>query len=195
MSWQIVRLEDAAPSPWRNGGGVTRELVAWPPHAPGQDWVWRMSVAEVESSGPFSRFDGVQRWFTVLGGAGVWLTLDTATGAQTHALTRSSAPLCFDGAVPTQCDLLNGATQDFNLMLRSGKATGRMQRVAGVLTVTTVAPKLVAAYALSTGASVCFEHETLAIPAHSLAWRTVPAGGQVRIQAADALCMEIALCP
>ncbi len=195
MSWQIVRLADVPPSPWRNGGGVTRELLAWPPHASAQDWVWRMSVAEVEASGPFSRFDGVQRWFAVLGGAGVWLTLDTPVGAQTHALTRSSAPLCFDGATPTQCDLLNGPTQDFNLMLRSGQATGRMQRVAGALTVTTVAPKIIAAYALSTGASVLFEHEVLAIPAHSLAWRTVPAGGQVRVEAADALCMEIALCP
>lgn len=192
MSWQTVRWADVPPSPWRNGGGVTRELAAWPS---AQDWVWRMSVAEVASSGPFSRFDGVQRWFAVLGGAGVWLTVDTPVGMQTHALTRSSAPLCFDGAVPTQCDLLNGPTQDFNLMLRSGRATGRMQRVAGVLTVTTLAPKLVAAYAISTGASVLFEHETMAIPAHSLAWRTVPAGGQVRIEAADALCMEIALCP
>jgi len=193
MSWQIVRLEDAAPSPWRNGGGVTRELLVWPPHASAQDWVWRMSVAEVEASGPFSRFDGVQRWFAVLGGAGVWLTLDTPVGAQTHALTRSSAPLCFDGATPTQCDLLNGPTQDFNLMLRSGQATGRMQRVAGAFTVTTVAPKIIAVYALSTGASVLFEHEVLTIPPHSLAWRAIPAGGQLRIEAAEALCMEIAL--
>lgn len=192
MSWQTVRLADATTSPWRNGGGVTRELLAWPS---AQDWVWRMSVAEVESSGPFSRFDGVQRWFAVLAGAGVRLTLDAPAGMQTHALTRSSAPLCFDGAVPTQCDLLNGPTQDFNLMLRSGRATGRMQRVTGAFTVTTIAPKLVAYYAISTGSSVRFEHEVMAIPAHSLVWRTVPAGGQVRIEAADALCMEIALCP
>jgi environmental stress-induced protein Ves len=53
MSWQIVPLEDVSPAPWRNGGGVTRELLAWPTP---QDWDWRISVAEVEKNGPFSRF-------------------------------------------------------------------------------------------------------------------------------------------
>lgn len=78
MSWQIVHLDDVAPRPWRNGGGVTRELVAWP-HA--QHWIWRMSVAEVAHSGPFSRFEGVQRWFAVLAGAGVRLQMLAACRA------------------------------------------------------------------------------------------------------------------
>jgi hypothetical protein len=73
-----------------------------------------MSVAEVESNGPFSRFEGVQRWFAVLSGAGV--ALDIAD--ERHTLTANSAPLAFDGSAPTDCQLLNGATQDFNLMLR-----------------------------------------------------------------------------
>ena len=51
---------------WRNGGGRTRELLAWPDAA---DWKVRVSVADVESDGPFSAFPGVQRWFAVLEGA------------------------------------------------------------------------------------------------------------------------------
>ena len=76
MSWNVVRLADVAATPWRNGGGVTRELVAWPPQG---EWQWRMSVAEVESSGPFSRFEGVQRWFAVLSGEGVALDIAVNT--------------------------------------------------------------------------------------------------------------------
>ncbi|MDO8252256.1 MAG: HutD family protein, partial [Rhodoferax sp.] len=79
MNWRLVQLADAVPRPWRNGGGVTRELLAWPQ---ADDWIWRMSVAEVAHSGPFSRFEGVQRWFAVLGGAGVRLSV----GGETHAL-------------------------------------------------------------------------------------------------------------
>ena len=115
MVWHTVSLADVTATPWRNGGGVTRELLAWPPEG---DWQWRMSVAEVEGSGPFSRFEGVQRWFAVLRGAGV--ALDIA--GEQHTLTSASTPLAFDGAAPTDCQLLNGATQDFNLMLRTPRA-------------------------------------------------------------------------
>ncbi|MDO8769103.1 MAG: HutD family protein [Burkholderiaceae bacterium] len=62
MSWQIIHLAQTPPSPWRNGGGVTRELIAWPD---ANDWAWRMSVAEVASNGVLSKFEGVQRWFAV----------------------------------------------------------------------------------------------------------------------------------
>jgi environmental stress-induced protein Ves len=42
MSWHVVQLADVAVMPWRNGGGVTRELAAWPAR---DAWHWRMSVA------------------------------------------------------------------------------------------------------------------------------------------------------
>lgn len=184
MSWQVIELKNALPSPWRNGGGVTRELFAWPDS---QDWLWRMSVAEVESSGPFSHFDGVQRWFAVLAGAGVRLCV----AGQTHELTSRSAPLCFDGAIPVNCQLLDGATQDFNLMLRSDKASAQMERVSGQRSLDTDTPIMVAVYASSTGASVYIGQELLTLAAHSLAWRLLPPNTAARIESADALWMEI----
>ena len=122
MSWNLVRLADVAPQPWKNGGGTTRELLAWPDAA---SWRVRLSVAEVVADGPFSRFDGVLRWFAVLGGAGVRLVVDGAA----HTLTTASDPFAFDGTATTQCALLGGATQDFNLMTR--QAPARLQRVRG----------------------------------------------------------------
>jgi environmental stress-induced protein Ves len=183
-SWQIVQLRDVAPTPWRNGGGVTRELVAWPN---ARDWIWRMSVAEVASSGPFSRFDGVQRWFAVLAGAGVRLEV----AGQWRTLTRASAPFCFDGAEPLACDLVDGATQDFNLMVRSGSASARMERVSGVRCFDLSATVIVAAYASGTGATAFFDNEVLEIPGNCVAWRSVSAGATVRLESADALWMEI----
>ena len=54
----VVELCDAPEQAWRNGGGITRELLAWPADAP---WQLRVSVAEIIKDGNFSAFPGVQR--------------------------------------------------------------------------------------------------------------------------------------
>ena len=186
MSWQLLSLNEVAPSPWRNGGGVTRELLAWPD---ARDWRWRLSVAEVAQSGPFSRYDGVQRWFAVLRGAGVCLSV----GGQTHVLTRASAPLCFDGALPVDCELLDGVTQDFNLMLRTDTVTARMCRVAGDMSCVLSAAQTTAVYAIDGEVElrVDLEQDVIRIAAHTLAWRHLPAGARVQVRGADALWMEM----
>lgn len=108
-----LRVADTAPQAWRNGGGSTRELLAWPA---GADWRVRISVAGIAADGPFSAFDGVERWFAVLSGAGVVLGLP---GGE-RRLTPTSAPLRFDGSAAPGCRLIDGATSDLNLMLRAG---------------------------------------------------------------------------
>ena len=192
MSWHTVHLADVPPSPWKNGGGTTRELLAWPS---AQDWAWRMSVAEVESSGPFSAFEGVQRWFAVLSGSGVQLNMGQPPHQHSHTVTASGAPLCFDGGSPAHCSLLGGATQDFNLMLRKGSALGRMERVCGRLETVLTAPKIIAIYSISMPARVQFGTEHLALAAGSLVWRQASAGTTVAVTAEDALWMEIEPCP
>jgi environmental stress-induced protein Ves len=133
-----VRLQDAFPQPWRNGGGVTHELLAWAPERAAcahqadntqqTDWAVRVSVADITQDGPFSAFPGIDRCFTVLQGAGVVLTL---RGADLH-LTPDSEPLAFDGADAPGCRLISGATRDLNLMVRQSTGRAWMQRaVAG----------------------------------------------------------------
>ena len=48
MTWHLVSLDAATPQPWRNAGGVTRELLTWPGPA---NWRVRISVADI-SGGP-----------------------------------------------------------------------------------------------------------------------------------------------
>jgi environmental stress-induced protein Ves len=117
---RLIRVDEIAAQPWRNGGGVTRELLAWPSS---QHWSVRVSVAEVAADGPFSRFAAAQRWFAVLEGEGVELMID-GTARQVR---RGEEPLCFSGESTTTCRLLDGPTRDLNLMLRA--ARGGMQRV------------------------------------------------------------------
>lgn len=118
----LAALADAPAQPWRNGGGITRDLLAWPPGANG--WRLRVSVATIDRDGPFSRFDGVQRWFAVLSGAGVRLQLP----AGSVTLTPQSEPLGFDGADAPGCALLAGATRDLNLMARHDAGRARLLR-------------------------------------------------------------------
>ncbi len=108
-----MRVADIAPLPWRNGGGVTRELLAWPdPH----DWQLRVSVADICASGPFSVYPGVDRWFAVLDGGGVCLK---TAGAEPRELTPAQPALhAFPGDVPTHCTTHGPITRDFNLMAR-----------------------------------------------------------------------------
>jgi len=112
MTLTPIRADDVAPQPWRNGGGTTRELLAWPDAG---DWRVRVSVADIASDGPFSVYAGVRRWFAVLKGAGVELTID----GEPRRVTRNDAPLGFAGDAVTQCRLLDGPTRDLNLMLRA----------------------------------------------------------------------------
>ncbi len=186
MNWQIVRTADATPSPWRNGGGVTRELAAWPRPS---DWTWRISVADVAASGPFSRFEGVERWFAVLDGCGVRLEL----GGAKQILTAASAPFSFDGAQPVDCHLVQGATRDLNLMVRSDRALARMTRIEGSGQLVAQRPGVVAVYAVDAPAMLTCGAQTLEVPANSLAWRQAPSETRVRVAGANVLCMEIAV--
>jgi len=115
-----VQAENVAAQPWRNGGGQTRELLAWPTAA---DWQLRISRADISADGPFSAFAGVQRWFVVLSGQGVLLRMPTPDGhTLDHHLSPGHAPLHFDGALAPYCQLENGPTLDLNLMVRGGQA-------------------------------------------------------------------------
>ena len=123
MTPRLVSLAAVPPMPWRNGGGTTRELLAWPG---GGDWQVRISVAEIEADGPFSSFPGVDRWFAVLEGGGVALAID---GVERRCRA-GDAPLAFSGESTVGCRLLDGPSRDLNLMLR-GVAGAMMPAVAG----------------------------------------------------------------
>lgn len=115
MSLHIVSTDDLKPVRWKNGGGWTYELLAWPQP---QDWSLRISVADIESDGPFSSYPGVDRFFAPLTGEGVLLSID----GDEHRLDAQSTLHGFKGEAATHCRLLGGATRDFNVMLHRNRA-------------------------------------------------------------------------
>ncbi len=111
---RVMRCAEHRRMRWANGGGWTTEVVAWPdPEA----WVWRLSLADVATDGPFSRFPGIDRTIALIGGAGFALTID---GRPEHVIDRPLRPFHFDGGAVTSCRLLDGPVQDLNLMVRRG---------------------------------------------------------------------------
>lgn len=119
----LVSLSQVRPEPWRNGGGRTQTLLTWPQ---AQSWQLRVSVARIDRDGPFSAFPGVQRHFVVLAGTGVEL----AWPARRVALSPRSEPLAFDGADAPDCRLLDGATDDLNLMAPASAGRAHLDRLA-----------------------------------------------------------------
>jgi len=140
---------------------MTRPLLVSPR---GDRWQVRVSVADVSVNGPFSRFPGVQRWFAVLDGAGVVLTI----GSTEHRLDAGSDAFSFRGDVAVRCRLVAGPTRDLNLMLHG--VPGSMRRVV------TAEPwrpdtRECGLYAITAGAcdaTAPDEHEPM--PAHALRW-------------------------
>lgn len=98
--------------PWKNGGGMTTELFRLP-DPNGEDFLLRLSIAQVASSGPFSNFPGIDRHLLILNGNGCILN-----GAKT--LSVNSQTYSFPGELKINCELVDGEFEDFNVMLKRG---------------------------------------------------------------------------
>ena len=112
---QIRRRAEFRASPWRNGGGVTHEAMRRP--STGDAYDWRVSVAEIASSGPFSAFDGYRRHMLLLSGAGLELEFPDGRLAR---LLRPGDLTSFAGSPPPECRLIAGPCVDLNLICAHG---------------------------------------------------------------------------
>lgn len=101
---------------WKNDGGWTTELASSPPpdHRLASDpFRWRVSIAEIQSDGPFSTFPGVDRDLFLLDGKGIELDIGDADPVR---LVQRYQRVHFAGEVAVHCRLLAGSTRDFNVM-------------------------------------------------------------------------------
>ena len=117
MSATRFALADIVPTPWKNGGGATREIACWPPGTGLDSFDWRISVATIAADGAFSVFAGIYRSITLLSGDGVLLHGEHGT----HRLDQPLVPFAFAGETPIRATLLGGASEDFNVMTRRGR--------------------------------------------------------------------------
>jgi environmental stress-induced protein Ves len=125
MTVRILSAADRTPTPWKNGGGLTREIAAHPPGAGMGDFEWRVSAAEVASDGAFSRFEGVDRIITVVAGAG----MDLSIAGEPVRLTPDSEPFAFPGDAAVFAHVLAGPVSDLNVMVRRGLWRAEVERL------------------------------------------------------------------
>jgi environmental stress-induced protein Ves len=112
----IVRQSGYRTVPWKNGGGLTQEIFREPVEPAPFDW--RLSLASIDASGPFSLFAGYDRTLVLVQGAGVELDFDQHGRSR---LTSVGQSVAFDGGWQTRCTLLDGRSTDLNLIVSHAK--------------------------------------------------------------------------
>jgi environmental stress-induced protein Ves len=122
---RVLRAADRIATPWKNGGGHTREVAVFPPGADLDSFEWRISLAQIGADGPFSTFSGVDRVLTVIKGEGLLLTVDD----RMLALDAASPPLAFPGEARVSARLTDGSINDLNVMVRRDKWRARTRRL------------------------------------------------------------------
>jgi uncharacterized protein len=108
----VVRFADCEPETWANGMGVTRVIAKGWMCRSSNDFDWRLSVADVATSGSFSALPGVDRVIMLVDGPGLLLKVDD----EEFALD-PFRPLRFAGEARTRCQVVE-PTRDLNVMTR-----------------------------------------------------------------------------
>ncbi|KQE87859.1 HutD/Ves family protein [Acinetobacter lactucae] len=105
---------------WKNGVGYTLEIARSQGEA---DFDWRISMADVTTSGPFSLFPNKQRIISVLDGKGMVLHVDDLA-----AKTLNQGDIfAFHGESQVHSELVDGAIRDLNLIYDPTKLYARFQ--------------------------------------------------------------------
>ncbi|WP_284086057.1 HutD/Ves family protein [Acinetobacter pittii] len=117
---ELIRADQYTKMLWKNGAGFTLEIA----RSQGEgDFEWRISMADVTTSGPFSLFPNKQRIISVLDGQGMVLHVDDLP-----AKTLNQGDIfAFHGESQVQSELVDGAIRDLNLIYDPAKFHARFQ--------------------------------------------------------------------
>ncbi|EOQ74705.1 HutD/Ves family protein [Acinetobacter lactucae] len=117
---ELIRADQYTKMLWKNGAGFTLEIARSRGEA---DFDWRISMADVTTSGPFSLFPNKQRIISILDGQGMILHVDDLP-AKTLNL---GVIFAFSGESQVQSELVDGAIRDLNLIYDPAKFYARFQ--------------------------------------------------------------------
>lgn len=119
----VMRLAQYPVMPWRNGGGRTREIVRVPTDT--DEFDWRVSIADIETSGQFSTFPGIDRVIMLCEPGQLTLSVNDVE----HRMAPYQ-PLRFAGEDDTSCRDGSWPTRDLNVMTRRGTYSSRVTTLA-----------------------------------------------------------------
>ncbi|MBY0557626.1 MAG: HutD family protein [Burkholderiaceae bacterium] len=122
---ELIQYASLRPTPWKNGGGSTTEMRVSPAGAGFEQFDWRVSLATIAESGPFSAFPGIDRTLALVDGDGVLLDF----GDQRVVLSAAEPVIVFDGEAAVHATIAGGVTTDFNVMTRRGRCRHKLEVV------------------------------------------------------------------
>lgn len=114
MAYRILTPNDFKRMPWKNGQGITYEIDL---ESHEDQWLWRLSMAEVEKESSFSEFKSFNRWLSVIQGPGVNLNQISLPLHRIHF---------FHGETPIQCTLKKGKVTDLGIIFDREKVSAQM---------------------------------------------------------------------
>lgn len=123
---KVLKVSDYRTTPWKNGGGVTQDVLLLPAGATHETFDIRVSLAPIVAEGPFSAFPGIDRHITLL----TQERLNLAFAHETRALNRLE-PLYFDSALQPASRLPDGPVRVLNVMTRRGRWNAQVMPARG----------------------------------------------------------------
>lgn len=112
-------LDEIPSEPWRNGHGWTRILAT---QTAAGKVVWRISVADLESPGLFSRYQGMDRHAALISGH----ALSLHTRDSVVRFDGLGAVAQFSGEDVLHTDLVEGPARLLSVMVQRGKARAEL---------------------------------------------------------------------
>lgn len=177
--------------PWKNGAGVTREIVRQPSDASLDESDWRVSIAEVTSDGPFSIFPGMDRTIVLLDGPG--LHLRSRCAALDHRLDTPGQPLRFGGELQTEARVLGGPSEDLNVMTRRARCHADVELLRAARRVPDVADGLLLVLEGRWSVPAAPARDTWLTEGEGLWWSRRALGGSLRPAAAPARLLLVTI--
>jgi environmental stress-induced protein Ves len=175
--------------PWRNGRGET--LVLRSAAAPdAADFAWRLSIAMVDSDGPFSHFPRCDRTLILLDGSGLTLTHDNG---QVDTLGKRFASAEFSGDGGTLAALHDGPIRDFNVMTHRDYCAAAVTVLEGDEEKSlAVDSEVLLIYAVDAGVAITApQDESVTIAQHQLLQCESPAPGQWHFSGGPVFVIQI----
>lgn len=118
LPYQVLRRKSYRAMPWRNGRGTTLEIAREP--ATGEEFAWRLSLADIEQDGDFSAYPGYSRAIALVAGERLHLRF---RGHGHCFLTPTQRGTRFEGDWKTHCEIPQGRCTDLSLIVRRDALT------------------------------------------------------------------------
>ncbi|HXR93314.1 MAG TPA: HutD family protein [Steroidobacteraceae bacterium] len=113
--YQVLRHKSYRAMPWRNGRGTTLEIAREP--ATGEEFSWRLSLADIGQDGDFSAYPGYSRAIALVAGERLHLRFRGHGHCFLNPTRRGTR---FEGDWTTHCEIPKGRCTDLSLIVRRG---------------------------------------------------------------------------